>query len=355
MKRTIIVLLMASWAVAASAAERTKVYQQHFETNPQTSLKLTTEFGRIDIQTWDSAAVDIKVELCVSTRSERRAEDWINSVMVNLHMDGNVVKATVDKVSKERFVVTSFRGDDVKINNVFTVRMPKGMDIEIDHRHGNINFDELTGLVGIRLKYGNLKANRLTRGRTQQLNTLVLAYGRADIGEVGWLSAEVAYSKIGIESAQALALESKYSTVRVGTLGSLACESRYDTYKLGHLDKLTGQSSYTHMALGSLAQHMSMEMRYGELTVNRVMQGFGQLQCEGHYTGIDINFDPQSDFAYELRTRYGAIDTRRLELRSSQHHSSSSSTYMNGRVGHAKAKGAVKLSTEYAHIYLDTI
>lgn len=354
---TIVLLIAAGCTAAINAHEQTKSFHKRFSVDQHTKLDVDVSYGNIFIETWDSAAVDIQVELRVIAKKESRAIERINSMRVEISKRDNVVLLEVRKEQeRSKFVSINTSNNSVRIDNVYTIKMPKDMDIEIDHRYGNISFDELAGLVDIDLKYGSLKGRRLSRGREQKLNSLELKYGRLELDEVGWLNIDVGYSKVNIETARALALESKYSTISVSTLGSLACESKYDNYNLRHVDKITGASSYTHFTLHALAKLASLEMRYGELKVHRVKPGFSVMQCDGSYTDISISFDSKARFAFEARNSYGNIDCRGMKQHNSR--TGGSKSYVDGEDitgGPSERKGTVRLSTQHASINLDTI
>lgn len=353
---TIVLLIAVGCTAAINANEQTRSFHKRLSVDQHTKLEVDVSYGNIFIETWDSAAVDIQVELRVSARNERRAIDYINSLNVEISKQNNIVLLGVTKKKEQSSFISINGNNSFNVNNLYTIKMPKDMDIKILHRYGNISFDELTGLVDIELKYGTMTGRRLARDRERHLSSLVLKYGRLDIEEVGWLNIEVGYSKVNIDAARALAMESKYSTISVGTLGLLACESRYDNYKLRHVDKITGESSYTHFVLDALTMHTSLKMRYGELKVHHVKPGFSLVECDGSYTDIGISFDPKAHFSFVASNSYGNIDTRGLNQHNSRYGGNTS--YVDGDGGKGPAdgrKGRVKLSTRHAYISLDML
>ena len=80
---------------------------------------------------------------------------------------------------------------------------------------GTLNLKKSQGLVKLDIKYGDIMAENLARGNEKPLNSLTLAYGKADIESAGWLDVSVRYSgSFSIEKAQALLIDSKYSKIQ---------------------------------------------------------------------------------------------------------------------------------------------
>jgi len=59
--------------------------------------------------------------------------------------------------------------------------MPVGTDLTLSNKYGNTDIDELHGLMDLDIKYGNITAQKLTRGNIKPLSQLNLAYGKGQL------------------------------------------------------------------------------------------------------------------------------------------------------------------------------
>ncbi|MCX6302248.1 MAG: hypothetical protein NTW82_08690, partial [Bacteroidia bacterium] len=157
--------------------EVSKEYHKEYTAKKGVALDLNNRYGDIIVQTSESDQVVIDVKVTVKYPSRERAEKLLGYIDVKFEESADLISAQT--VIDEKFSFTGWSGETRKFMINYTVKMPVWMDLTLSNKYGNTELDDLTGLVNLTIKYGNLSAAKLTRGNEKPLNSLNLAYGKA--------------------------------------------------------------------------------------------------------------------------------------------------------------------------------
>jgi len=218
-------------SVTLQAQQVTKEYHKEFVAAPGTTVDISNKYGNATVQSWNQDQVVIDVKVTVEMPDKQRAEKLISYIDVQFNEEGNLVSAKT--VIDEKFNFSVWGSKSRRYSIIYNVRMPVGADLKLSNRYGNTDIDELQGSVNLDIKYGDLLAEKLTRGNEKPLSKIALAYGKASIDEAGWLDLYVRYSPgMKISKSQALLLDSKYSKIQIGETSSMGGESKYDNVRI---------------------------------------------------------------------------------------------------------------------------
>jgi len=178
----------------------------------------------------------------------------------------------------------------------------------LSNRYGNSELEEITGLVKLDIKYGDLAAENLARGNEKPLNSLSVAYGKADIESAGWLDAMVRYSgSFAIGKAQALLLDSKYSKIQIEEISSVVGDTKYDNINIEKINNLVLNAGYADINVGELTKKLKFEGGYGSLTVDNVPAGFEMLESDSRYIGVKLGIDSDASYELDAKLSYGDL------------------------------------------------
>ena len=204
------------------------------------------------------------------------------------------------------------------------------------------------------IKYGDLSADKLTRGNEKPLNKLTLAYGKGSIDEAGWLDIYARYSpSISIDKSQALLIDSKYSKIKIGETSSLVGESKYDNINVEEIKNLVLQSGYTSAKIGTLTKKLNYQGSYGSFDVNTIPAGFESIEVKTNYMGVRLGIDESASYSLDAHSSYGNIKFNEDNFRHEKHIVENNSTTLSGTAGKEKEpKATVKVSASYGQVKL---
>jgi hypothetical protein len=332
--------------------EVSKEYHKEYTAKKGVTLDLNNRYGDIIVQTSESDQVVIDVKVTVKYPSRERAEKLLSYIDVNFSEGENVISA--ETVIDEKFTFTGWSGETRKFMINYTVKMPVWMDLTLANKYGNTDLDDLTGLVNLTVKYGNLQAAKLTRGNEKPMSTLNLAYGKATIEEAGWLDIEVRYAgNLTIQKSQALLLDSKYSKLIFGTSSSIVAATRYDNIRIESINNLILDTGYADINIGLLTKKFKFEGSYSSLSVDRVPGGFESIEINARYTGVRIGIDESASYNLEGKVSYGGLKFNEENFNYKRRITENNSTEVSGIIGNDESPAAtVRVEASYGTVKL---
>jgi len=175
---------------------------------------------------------------------------------------------------------------------VYNIRVPNGLNIEVDNKFGNIDIRSTIDDLAVELKYGNLNLAPITgnaeirlghgNGYIQDVEgnlDLDLDYvGSFNIGTIkNTFDFDCAFSHCDILAINSGNIESKYSHINIESSNKLEIDSGFDHYKIKNLHQdfkqLEIESEFTGYGIG--------------------LQGGAKISVVSKYTNVDVPSDTE--------------------------------------------------------------
>jgi len=338
---------------ALSAQEVSKEYNKEYKVSAGSSLELDNKYGDINVETSETEQVIINVKVTVRYPNQERAEKLLGYIDVQFSEEGNNIKA--ETVIDDKFNFNGWGGDSRKFTIDYLVKMPVSLALTLSNRYGDTDLDDLSGLVNLDIKYGNLTAGKLARGNEKPISEINLAYGKATIDEAGWLDASVRYSgNFTINKCQALLLDSKYSSLYFGDISSLVGESRYDgKFRIETINNLVLDQGYSSVNIGTLTKKLSLDAGYGSFNAEVVPAGFESIKVDSRYTSVRFAIDESANYNLDAKLSYGSLKYNQENFRNKRRIVENNSTEVSGVVGKEESPEAtVKVTASYGSVKL---
>lgn len=344
-------LLLFTFSVAAQE-EVTRDFHKEYKAVRDTKLDLNNRYGDVIVQTSESDQVVVDVKVVVKYPGKERAEQLLSYIDVEYNESANLIE--VKTVFNEKFKFSGWSGESRRFSIDYNVRMPLWMDLGISNRYGNTELDDLSGLVQLDIKYGNLTATKFFRGNEKPMNTLSLAYGKGTIEEAGWLDAMVRYSgNFTVEKSQALLLDSRYSKLQLGTTSSVVGETKYDNLRIENINNLVLDAGYADIYIGTLSKKLVFEGDYGSFNIDRIPSGFESLQTDTRYMGVGLGIEEGASYNLEGITRYGSLKFDDENFQHRRRIIENNSSEISGIVGKNETPSStVKVTSSYGTVRL---
>ncbi|MFC2098215.1 hypothetical protein ACFLSP_00585 [Bacteroidota bacterium] len=340
--------ITGTWAYAG---ELKKEYHEEFDANENTTLILRNKYGSIDVQNWDMQKIKIDVEVIVNHSSEDRAQKMLDYIDVRFSTSGNEVKAETQIDEKFSNSGNWKNGNEFEIN--YTVQMPKEINLDLFNKYGHVYIDEVAGLANIEVKYGKLKAGKLSRGNIKPLNTVSLAYANdCSITEVNWLKANIKYSGLEIEKAKAFVGYTSYMKLSIDQASSVVIEGKYDGYTFGKLSNLVVNTSYSNIKADELSKKLEADTKYTNVNIGYMPASFEGIRIDSKYGTYKIGLDDNASYNLEGDAGYSKIYHHDGGKVSRIQENTSMKVY--GTVGSQSDPAAnVKVITKYGNVKLN--
>lgn len=189
--------------------ERTKIYEKTVTINKNHKLKISNQYGKVELLNWDRPEIKVVVNIKVKEGSASKAEDALNRIRINESIEANMISyETLIAKGEGNSWKDLFSSQPSSLSIDYQVYLPDYNDIIINNQYGNILMKDRNGSTNIKLNYGKLEAGNL-QGR---LNVLSINYGEANINYLSTSNATIQYSKMNLKRANTLMLKLNYSS-----------------------------------------------------------------------------------------------------------------------------------------------
>ncbi len=337
--------------MTATAEEISKDYHKELTPGPNSTLSITNKFGDVVTETWAENRIVVDVKVTVENSSAEKAKRIMDMIDVKFtETDGNL---TAETLFDEDFSSSKW-GDNNHFSIDYNIKMPAGVNLTVINKYGNADIDELSGLVNIDVKYGNLYANKLTRGNVKPLNTLSVAYGKADVHELNWADITSRYcGQFNIDAASALLIDSKYSKVSIGDASSVVCESKYDGYTVSNVNNFVAVCGYTNVSVESVSKKLDVQTKYGNLIVEKIPAGFDKVSINAAYCSVKLGIESSACYVLKAESKYGGIKVDDENFEPTTRIIGNTSSEVSGKVGKCQNPVAtVNVSASYGSVTL---
>lgn len=334
------------------AEEVTKEFHKEYKAGPNTTLDINNKYGDVVIQNWDKDQVVIDVKITVELPNQEKAQKLLSYIDVNFSEGTDLISAKT--VIDDKFNFTGWGGDSKKFSIDYNIKMPAGTSLTLVNKYGNTDIDELTGLVNLDIKYGNLTAGKLTRGNIKPLNSLNLAYGKGSIDEAGWLDLTVRYvGSFVIEKSQALLLDSKYSKLSLGETSSVVGESKYDNIRINKITNLVLENGYSDVNVGELTKKLTYNGSYGSFEIGTIPAGFDKLDTDTRYMGVKLGIEESASYKLDAKLSYGGLKYNEDKFRNQRRIVENNRSEISGTIGDNESPASmVNIISSYGSVRL---
>ena len=346
----LIALLTATFTL--SAEEVKKEFHKEYTPGPNTTLEISNRYGDVVITSWDQNQIVIDVKVSVELPNREKAEKLLGYIDVQFTEDGNLIMART--VIDDKFSFSGWGGESKKFSIDYNVKMPAGTPLTLANRYGNTKITELTGLVNLDIKYGNLTAGKLTRGNEKPWSRLNLAYGKGTIDEVGWMTLNIRYTgNLDITKSTALLLDSKYSKLSLGETSSVVGESKYDNIRIGSIKNLDLDNGYSDVNIETLVTKLRYEGSYGSFSIGSIPAEFESIDLATRYMGVKLGIAENASYELDSHVRYGGIKYNEDNFKFNRRIIENNSTEIAGVVGKEDSPSSkVRIEASYGSVRL---
>jgi hypothetical protein len=346
----LITLLAASATLRAE--EVTKEFHKEYKAGPNTALELNNRYGDVVVTSWDKDQIVIDVKVTVELPNKEKAEKLLGYIDVQFTENGNLIMAKT--FIDDKFNFSGWGGESKKFSIDYNVKMPAGTPLTLANRYGNTKITELTSLVNLDIKYGNLTAGKLSRGNEKPWSSLNLAYGKGTIDEAGWMTLNIRYTgNLEITKSTALLLDSKYSKLSLGETSSVVGESKYDNVRIGSIKNLDLDNGYSDVNIETLITKLRYEGSYGSFSIERIPAEFESIDIDTRYMGVKLGIADNASYELDGHVRYGGIKYNEDNFKFNRRIIENNSTEIAGVIGKEESPSSrVKIEASYGSVRL---
>ncbi len=291
----------------------TREYNKRFKVAKETQIEILNKYGNIEVNTWDKDSVTIDINLRVEEKKlsklEKRMEeidfDFTNSQRFLIAK--TVLKTSSSTLEKEiRKFTESILQTDGNMEIDYIVWMPKGNNLKVENKFGNIILNELKGDVDISLENGNLKVHKL-EGKTN----INLSFADATINHMKDARITSNYSEWYLKFCEDLTIESKQSDFEILEMKDLIADSRRDKFRIRLASLIDVTGSFSSFRVNELDDKVNLRLSHGDVSLEEINPEFSNIFIESRNTDLDLYFDDSSNFSFEIVNTKASLNLAR--------------------------------------------
>jgi hypothetical protein len=325
-RKIILLILAVIWVIPfngfAAREEFSKKINRTFEVDKNATLVLVNKFGKINCTNWEKHSIAIEVVITVEASGEKKANEVLDKIDVAISGNRNKVSAITNFEDK-------FSTGNNKVQVDFLVSMPSWVNLEVDHKFGDLIIAEVSGNSIIKLGYGNYRIESLS-GKNHVMD---IKYSNGNVGYLTDAKVDLRYSGFDLDEAGSMTVTSKFSKLKIGRIDALTIDSGYDDDYIGFVRDMDIKASFSNVEIRSLEEKLVASLDYGDIKVRETGRGFKLIDLTSKFAGANIGIHSDASFRVVAAVKLGDFKYPRQKAKLSEVELSHTSSRYEGLIG----------------------
>jgi hypothetical protein len=305
-----------------SKAVKYKSYSKSYPIDGNDRIKLSNQYGRITVNTWDRHEMKVDVQIKAEATDDNEAQKLLDGVQIRDSKEGDQVsfRTSIEPNNNNGFKLFNWGNNKKhKLEINYTVYMPSHTDLNVEDSYGSIVLPDLQGRVRISSSYGSVTAENLTNSSNQ--------------------------------------IEGSYGSLKVGMFNGGHVDYSYGSVEIGECNNLKAGLSYGSVKLGKLTGATDLDLSYvSGFKIGEVGEALKRLNINATYSGISLGMPGNNNFNFDITTTYGGFNynddkviiTTKIPADGSKHYSSTKN--YKGHFGKGNTEAQVNIRSTYGSV-----
>ncbi|MCR5888635.1 hypothetical protein LRS06_12840 [Hymenobacter sp. J193] len=335
---------------ATPTIEKSRKLSRTFRAPLTKPFLLNTRYGRVQINVWTRKEVRTDVDIITRADSEEKAQELQEMIQVALLENDPTTNGGITVRSKFGAMPGGCWSRQRLFEVNYTVWLPKNQALAVANTFGDVSITgDLTAPVDLSMEYGTLRTGRLEGSA----NVVHVKNGSASLEYVNRATLDANYAKLRLDAGEVVELRNNYSDIDIGTVQNLIVHSKYGDVALGTVRSLSGTSGFGRFSVDKVSERLDMKVQHcPAFEVRNTSPNFRQINLDGGYSTILLNFPDGTGFNFDVNTQFGKLllDKRLVTVRSEE--SSPASSDLQGQYGRTtpKAGANVNIKARYTNV-----
>jgi len=253
--------------------EKHKSYSKTYTLDGNDKIKLSNQYGKILVNTWDRHEVKVDVQIKAEAGDENAAQKLLDGVQIRDSKEADQVsfRTSIESNNNGSWKIWDWGNNkNHKLEIDYVVYMPAKTDLNVEQSYGSISLPDLDGKVRISSSYGSATAQKLSNPNN-------------DI--------EGSYGSLKVENLNGSKLEYSYGSVDIGECNNIKADLSYGSFKLGTL-KGSGDLDLSYV---------------GGFKIEELGSSFKKLSVNSSYSGVSLGVPNNNNFDFDVTVNYGGF------------------------------------------------
>lgn len=300
--------------------EHSSFYTRNYDLDVKGKNKfiINNSHGDIDIRSTDKEKISINCDINIKHNDEEYVEGILDQIVEIKDLKEAIeVKTKGDRRFYDRKNI-------VGINVSYFIEIPKGIEVKVDNRYGDIYVEGINEVATIENGYGEIEIKNIGN----KLN-IINSYGDIEIENVKGNSKIVnEHGKVkAVNIDKNLEIETSYDNVEVAKIngdvyiknghdkievddvrGSLTIDSEYCDIETSNIGKDADiEGSHGDMKLENIVGNVKIDSKYDEIYLS---EAYKEINIMGLHSDIRVENSKEIKDYVKITTEYGDVDLR---------------------------------------------
>ncbi|WP_073403381.1 hypothetical protein [Mucilaginibacter sp. OK098] len=303
-----------------------KNYSKSYPLDANDRIKLSNQYGKITVNTWDRREVKVDIQIKAEARNDDDAQKLMDGVQISDSKNGDQVsfKTNISRDDDGFWSLFNFGGRNKKqkLTINYVVYMPAKTDLNVEASYGSIELPDLDGKVKISTSYGSTSVQSLSNPSNE--------------------------------------IEGSYGSLKVGSMNGGRLDFSYGSVDMEECNNLKADLSYGSFKLGKLKGIGEFDLSYvGGFKIGEVASSLKRLNINSSYSGADVGISPNSNFEFDITTSYGGFNYNDNNVFITSKNPPDGSKHIGttrnykGHVGKGNSDARVTINTSYGGVHFE--
>ncbi|MDP9081268.1 MAG: hypothetical protein M3O71_27975 [Bacteroidota bacterium] len=253
-----------------------KNYSKSYPLDGNDRIKLSNQYGKITVNTWDRREVRVDVQIKAEARNDDDAQKLIDGVQISDSKNGDQVsfKTNIDQDGNDGFwSIFNFGGKNKKqkLTINYVVFMPAKTDLNVEASYGSIALPDLDGRVRVSTSYGSTTIQSLSNPSNE--------------------------------------IEGSYGSIKIGSMNGGKVDFSYGSVDMDECNNIKADLSYGSFKIGKLKGSGDFDLSYeGGFKIGEVASTLRKLNINNSYSGTNVGLSPNSNFDFDITVSYAGFN-----------------------------------------------
>lgn len=342
-------LVLASDGDLKGKYTKEKTLKKDFTVNANALLKISNNYGNLDITSWNENRIVIQISIKVSGNDEEKVIKKLESIDVEFDASSQIVSAkTIFNKDNNSWwdKWTSGWNDNLNMKINYTIKVPITNSVDLNNDYGSITLDKIKGDTKINCDYGQIILGELL-GDNNDINIDYTNNSTITYIKNGKINAD--YSDFEIENSEYIALNADYTQSKFKTIKNLTYNCDYGGIRIENGGEITGDSDYVNTKIGTISKELQINSDYGSIEVRSLQPSFNNVTIKTDYTSVSIGYEDQCAYDFSIHTSYGGIKLDESILTQKKYVKDSQKDYQ-GHYGKSNSGNTIHITSSYGGV-----
>lgn len=298
-----LILLLSTLALQGQQRTDSNTFMKSFRAGKDAVVEVTNKYGNIHISHGNADSISIRVEVTASSDKESKLSSMMSDVDISIMMTNETVRAQTTFNKGVTPFLESLKGltrniinYDSRLKIDYFIECPPSTVLRLTNSYGDVYIGDETPELTLKLSNGSLDA-----GVIKNAGQIDLTFCKANVRSIIQGKIILSFSELRTKETEDIKLTSVSSKVWIDRCGKVDIDSKSDDINLGSVSVITGISHFSDINARNISKELSLVMKYGNLSCEKVDEKFSLIDINSSYTDVDLLLPEKASYDLEIR------------------------------------------------------